>query len=123
MSRMLRFRTRKAFEENINQESLGAFENQTTNPEAIDEVLDETDETIDEVVSKTIEEIRYWCVQYTEISMNAKNDLLKILNLLDPSFPLDIRSLLKTPRTVPIVDMAGGKYCSFSIKEELVTYL
>lgn len=55
---------------------------------------------------------------YTEISMNAKYDLLKILHRMNPAFA----TLFKSPRTVPIVDMDGGKYCSFSIKEEVVTY-
>lgn len=59
--------------------------------------------------SSSTELIRRWAIEHN-ITKRALTDLLKILKLIGISeLPKDSRTLLATPKTVDLLDLAGGK--------------
>lgn len=63
--------------------------------------------------------LRMWANTYT-ITMRALTALLKILKSFGMTFlPNDCRALLKTPRTVEISTLAGGKYWHDGLQHSL----
>lgn len=64
------------------------------------------------------DQIRNWALEY-RITNRALDALLKILNSIGLSCVLDSRTLLKTPRSVEILEMNGGKFWYNSIIKNL----
>ena len=69
-----------------------------------------------------------WITDY-HITGNAGNAFLKGLKCLKKQngiyehLPNDIRTLLKTPRTVNLQDIAGGRYFHFGLETGILNYL
>lgn len=69
---------------------------------------------------KLSDELRSWAIQFY-IKKRALSALLKILRSFGmPSLPADSRSLLKTPRSITIANLAGGKYWHNGIQNSLL---
>jgi len=64
--------------------------------------------------------IKHWAVKH-KVSAVALSDLLKILRTHScfDELPADSRTILKTPRTVPIQPLAGGQYVHFGLESGL----
>lgn len=67
-------------------------------------------------------DIRSWCAKNSCVSVNAKADLLRIINKRHSDVPSDPRSLMKTPQNIKVVEISGGKYVHFGIENELREY-
>lgn len=69
---------------------------------------------------KCVNEIRSWAIQYN-VQRRAVSALLKILivSAQMTHLPKDSRTLLKTPRSVEIIDLAGGRYWHNGIRRNL----
>ncbi|CAG7726050.1 unnamed protein product [Allacma fusca] len=65
--------------------------------------------------------LRKWVPDY-KVPSNAVSDLLKLLRNFPPfqELPNDCRTLLKTPRTTLVRDVAPGHYCHFGLKKQLL---
>lgn len=74
--------------------------------------------------NETVPELlKQWAIEYG-ITRRALSALLKILISAGLWYlASDSRALLKTPRTVPIVDMCGGKYWYGGLRKNLETLL
>jgi len=61
--------------------------------------------------------IKHWAVKH-KVSAVALSDLLKILRTHScfDGLPADSRTILKTPRTIPIQQLAGGQYVHFGLE-------
>lgn len=65
-------------------------------------------------------ELRQWALQ-NKITLAALSQLLKLLNQVGiENLPLDVRTVLKTPRTTEIVDMGSGKFWYDGILRNLI---
>lgn len=72
------------------------------------------------VPPKLSDKLRSWSIDFN-IKRTALTDLLKILRSFGmTSLPADSRSLLKTPRTIEIRTLAGGKYWSNGLQKSLI---
>lgn len=82
--------------------------------------IDNTRDTIKRSQSEILPELlKRWAVEYG-ITRTALSALLKILISVGLWYlPSDSRTLLKTPRTVPIVDMFGGKIWYRGLKKNI----
>lgn len=83
---------------------------------------DESDNSCDFEQRKTLpEQLKQWAIEYG-ITRRALSALLKILISAGLWYlPSDSRTLLKTPRTVPIIDMCGGKYWHGGLRKHIET--
>lgn len=72
---------------------------------------DDSNNSIQRPQSETLPELlRQWAIEY-RITRRALSALLKILVTAGLWYlATDSRTLLKTPRTVPIINLCGGKY-------------
>ena len=67
--------------------------------------------------------LRNWWNSYTGLPLDALNSLLKGLRQWFPSLPADSRALLKTPRTLDILNFENGQYHNFGLNKMLVSKL
>lgn len=95
------------------------FEPQRTQP--ISSANNNTDflTPVKELTAK--ERLAQWAVTYN-IKRNALDSLLQLLttNSNFEDLPRDSRTLLKTPRQIPIESLDPGYYCHFPVKDSLV---
>lgn len=66
--------------------------------------------------------LKYWATSYS-ISLVALSSLLSILTMFHPTLPKDGRTLLGTPRNVPITTIQGGDYYHFGIVKGVLSRL
>lgn len=65
------------------------------------------------------ESLKRWAIEYG-ITRRALSALLKILISAGFLFlPSDSRTLLKTPRTLPVIDLCGGKYWHGGLRKNI----
>ena len=67
------------------------------------------------------DDLIHWSIAHN-IKHTALSDLLKVMrnhNVGNSELPLCAQTLLKTPRQVKTVAIAGGKFCYFSLVEKL----
>jgi hypothetical protein len=79
-------------------------------------------------VSENVEEtqitkqvqLRAWTLKHS-ITHSALSDLLKMLHKWIPNdhFPIDSRTLMKTPKSIELQDISGGKYYYFGLKNKI----
>lgn len=77
----------------------------------------------DEVKNLSLsDKLRSLIVKY-KVSHNFCNSLLEILKSEGLDVPKDVRTLLKTPKNHEIVDISGGSYIHFGLRNMLVPFL
>lgn len=66
------------------------------------------------------ENLAKWTVKF-KVSHSAVSGLLKILkgHSCFDNLPADCRTLLQTPRRIPVIDIHPGKYCHFGLRSGL----
>jgi hypothetical protein len=79
-----------------------------------DDVNDEISDAVNDYDLKSL--LAAWAIKY-QISQVAVNALLLLLHFLHPQLPLDVRTLLATPRQTLITSLRnGGQYMHLGIK-------
>ena len=74
---------------------------------------------VEEKHKKFISDIHLLVVQHN-IDQTTTNNLLEILrNNTDTAFPKTYRTLLKTPRQTPTIQMEGGEYYHFGLEDAI----
>jgi hypothetical protein len=66
--------------------------------------------------------LRGWAIE-NNVKKSIVTKLLKGLHTWHDELPLDARTLLKTPRDVPITEMGNGKYCNFGVETTILKCL
>jgi hypothetical protein len=66
--------------------------------------------------ASTKDDLAQWCLEFN-ISHVAINKLLKIFKPLCPSLPTDARTLLQTPRYVPVKECGEGQYVHLGLEK------
>lgn len=84
--------------------------------------IDSTRDTIQRSPNEILPEmLKQWAIEYG-ITRRALSALLKILISVGLWYlPSDSRTLLKTPRILPIIDMCGGKYWHGGLRKNIET--
>ncbi|XP_047126262.2 uncharacterized protein LOC124807831 [Hydra vulgaris] len=81
-------------------------------------------ETVDSelIQLKLVEQLREWAVKFniTHVSLTS---LLKLLNPYHPLLPQDSRTLLKTPRSVVIIELGNGTYYHLGLRSGIESFL
>lgn len=69
-------------------------------------------------------ELAEWAVTHN-LTHSSVSDLLKLLNKWLPfdAFPIDARTLLKTPRKVKVLNVEGGQFSYFGLQEQMISGL
>lgn len=76
----------------------------------IDQIsFDENDHSQNNQERQELEKLRAWSIEYN-IARRALNDLLKLLVSFGLDLPIDSRTLMQTPKSVNISDVANGKF-------------
>lgn len=109
--------------ENDIQESLeSSYESQVGPLESIDSdsTMSESESISSEEDSNFLSELSSWSISQN-ISHIALNGLLKILRKhMDSNLPSDARTVLKTPRQVPVTNKCGGEFVHLGIKSGIM---
>ena len=73
---------------------------------------------IDGVASSLQSELARWVVE-AKVSREHCNNLLALLRKFGAKVPKDSRTLLKTPRVIPVIAKCGGQYLYFGLQKVL----
>lgn len=106
--------------DNIGRESEEEIESNVPSSTENNPILGDANNTEEKCRETSLtDELRFWAVNH-RITMRALNDLLKILIAFGIVFlPKNCKTLLKTPRNVSIVELAGGMFWYNGVKNSI----
>jgi len=82
----------------------------------------ETESDSEENTSNLRESLASWASKHNQ----SKYCIDELLNILGPHFndlPKDSRTLLRTPKTIDVIEKCGGKYINFTLKQGIMNIL
>ena len=78
------------------------------------------DSSYDDMENDLSDELSHWAIKH-QVTATAVTDLLGLLRSHFPHLPRDARSLLNTPRNLEIMNICGGSYYHFGLREGLLS--
>ena len=81
-------------------------------------VSSSSDESVD--TNSLLNDLATWSISHN-VSHNSLNDLMKLLRKhVNPDLPSDARTVLNTPRSIPVTNRFGGEYVYLGIKSGIL---